>query len=136
MSPTTANTATQPPCIQGLELQETIGDRGTSVVFRAVHRNHQRLVAVKLRCGRVDAATTSPICLQESRLMASLAHQHVVGIHDAGQVDAHNDFVTGPAASRIRGRRVPSSLEPNQAATDQVWVDDVALFVLSPGSKP
>lgn len=99
--------APSPPDIPGLELQEAIGEGGTSVVYRAVHRTLQRTVAVKLMRGAPDGPP-GPDWLRESRLLASLAHPHVVAIHDAGQAGGHSYLVLEYAAGgALRARMTP-----------------------------
>src|SRR5205085_8474113 len=80
---TPAQAAPHPLSIPGLELREKIGEGGASVVYKAVHRNLQRPVAVKVLRATADAAPPSPAWLREPRLMASLAHPHVVAVHAA-----------------------------------------------------
>ncbi|MBA4065409.1 MAG: hypothetical protein C0501_17185 [Isosphaera sp.] len=92
-----------PPRVPGLELLDKIGEGGTGVVYRAVHRNLQREVAVKVL--RADGA---PGWLRESRLTAALAHPNVVGIHDAGATDGNHylvlEYLTGGS---LRTRMAP-----------------------------
>jgi hypothetical protein len=107
MRPTTPSGAHHPPSIPGLDLQEKIGAGGTSVVYRAVHRNLQRTVAVKL-LRTADEGGPGPARLGESRLMASLAHPHVVAIHDAGQADGYTYLVMEHmAGGSLRTRMTP-----------------------------
>jgi serine/threonine protein kinase len=100
--------ARHPASIPGLDLQEKIGDGGASAVYRAIHRNLQRTVAVKLLQSAVDETATIPAWLRESRLMASLAHPHVVAIYDAGQADGHTYLVMEHmAGGSLRTRMIP-----------------------------
>jgi len=110
MSLTTSCAAAPLPSLPGLELQEKIGEGGMSVIYRAVHRNLQRTVAVKLLRATADEATLCPTWLRESRLMASLAHPHVVAIHDAGQVEGCNYLVM----EYMAGGSLRSKMEPGQ----------------------
>lgn len=97
-----------PPNIPGLELQELIGTGGTCTVYRAVHLNLQRTVAVKLLPLPLGEAETGPAWLQESRLMASLAHPHVVAVYDAGRVEGHTYLVMEHmAGGSLRARMTP-----------------------------
>jgi serine/threonine protein kinase len=125
MSGTSWNDTADPPRIPGLELQEKIGEGGASVVYRAVHRNLQRTVAVKVLRAPTDEDGGHPAWLREPQLMASLGHPHVVTIHDAGQVSGHNylvmEYVSGGA---LRSRMRPGSPWPLDEATR--LLDDVA----------
>ncbi len=102
-----------PPSIPGLELQEKLGEGGMSVVYKAVHHNLQRTVAVKVVRAITDDEASVAAWLRESRLMASLDHPHVVKIHDAGQVEGHDYLVIeymagGSLRKRMRpGRPMP-----------------------------
>ncbi|MDB5309729.1 MAG: stkP 5 [Gemmataceae bacterium] len=108
MSNASSNRTASPPCIPGLEIQEKIGEGGMSVVYRAVHLNLQRRVAVKVLRAPVDDGTGAPAWARESRLMAALAHPHVVTIHDAGQVGGHNYLVMEDmAGGSLRARMEP-----------------------------
>ncbi len=92
-----------PPRVPGLELLDKIGEGGTGVVYRAVNRNLDRTVAVKVL--RADGA---PGWLRESRLTAALAHPNVVGIHDAGATDGNHYLVLEfMAGGSLRGRMTP-----------------------------
>lgn len=113
--------ATRPLSIPGLELQEKIGDGGLSVVYRAVHVNLGRTVAVKILRHRDGHGETSPDWLREPRLMAELAHPHVVTIHDAGEVDEHAYLVM----EYMAGGSLRSRIQPGRP-----WTVDEAVPVL------
>jgi hypothetical protein len=105
MSSSTPVASVRPPALPGLEVQEKIGEGGMSVVYRAVHRNLQRTVAVKVLRAPASEAAAQPSWLRESRLMASLAHPNVVGIHDAGEVEGQHYLVMEyMAGGSLRGR--------------------------------
>jgi hypothetical protein len=124
MSDASPHDAAKLPCIPGLELQEKVGEGGMSAVYRAVHLNLQREVAVKLLRTPAEEDVAGPAWLHESRLMASLAHPHVVTIHDAGQVNGHRYLVMeymggGSLRSRMRSGR-PWPLAQAAAVLDRV----------------
>jgi hypothetical protein len=113
MTNAAAQGADGPPHIPGLELREKVGEGGASVVYRAVHLNLQREVAVKVLRGPAEEGAAVPAWLRESRLMASLAHPHVVTIHDAGQVGGHNYLVMEyQAGGSLRARLNPGQRWP------------------------
>jgi hypothetical protein len=113
------------PCISGLELQEKIGEGGMGVVYRAIHLNLQRSVAVKvLRSDAGDCAALPP-WQRESRLMAALAHPNVVTIHDAGQAGGHSYLVLEYlAGGSLRSRMQPG--KPWALADAALVLDRVA----------
>ncbi len=122
MTSTSATPASSPPPVAGLEFQEKIGEGGAGVVYRAVHRTLQRTVAVKVLPGA--SAPTGPGWLSEPRLMAALAHPHVVAVHDAGHAGGHNFLVMeymagGSLRSRMEPGR-PWPLDRAAAVLDQV----------------
>jgi hypothetical protein len=108
MADRSSQPAERPSSIPGLQLEEKIGEGGMGVVYRAVHLNLQRVVAVKVLPTPADEGAAVPAWLRESRLMASLAHPHVVAIHDAGQVEGHNYLVLEyMAGGSLRSRMEP-----------------------------
>lgn len=108
------------PEIPGYRLLEKIGDGGMGAVFRAQDVDRNRQVAVKffhsgpkelqsdLRHGRG----------REPRLLASLAHPHVVAVYDWGQVAGRDylvmEFVPGTTLRALMSPGRP--LPPGQAA--------------------
>jgi hypothetical protein len=102
-------------------MQEKIGEGGMSVVYRAVHRNLQRGVAVKVLRAPAEDGAAGPDWLRESRLTAALAHPHVVTVHDAGQVDGHPYLVM----EYLAGGSLRSRMQPGQP-----WPPDRAAAVL------
>ena len=125
MSDPSLQNAAPPLCIPGLQLQQKIGEGGMSVVYRATHVNLQRGVAVKVLRAVADEGAAVPAWLRESRLMASLAHPHVVTIHDAGRAHGHNYLVMEDmAGGSLRRRMVPG--RPWSLAQAVPVLDDIA----------
>ena len=110
MSDASRQSISKLPCIPGLQLQEKIGEGGMSEVYRAVHLTLQRGVAVKVLRASAEDGAAVPDWLRESRLMASLAHPHVVTIHDAGQVEGRNYLVM----EYLAGGSLRSRMEPGR----------------------
>ena len=78
---------TQPEILAGrYELGEKLGEGGVAEVYRAVDRELQRHVAVKiLRTSMATSETARKRFHREARAMAGLAHPNVVTVHDAGE---------------------------------------------------
>jgi hypothetical protein len=85
--------ASDRPVIPGLDLSELIGEGGMGRVYKAVHHTLNRVVAVKVLRAETTDGARGPSWLNEPRLMAALAHPHIVTIHDAGQAAGHNYLV-------------------------------------------
>ncbi len=89
------------PLIPGYLLLERIGEGGMGTVYRAQQLGLNRIVAVKLLPPLpADRPLLRAGGQSESRLMASLAHPHVVALHDCGQVEGRvylvMEYVEGP----------------------------------------
>jgi serine/threonine protein kinase len=69
----------------GYRIVEQLGRGGTSVVYRAEHVRLGRPAALKLLSPGLGEADFSERFLRESRLAASLDHQGIVPIYDAGE---------------------------------------------------
>ncbi len=107
--PTAYPPATFPP-IPGYQLGERIGEGGMGVVYRAFQQSLERTVAIKWLHAPADGSGASP---REPRLMAALAHPHVVTVHDCGGVEGRPylvmEYVEGPTlrACMEPGRPLP-----------------------------
>lgn len=80
--------------IDGYELVEKIGQGGMGVVYRAIQLSLDREVAIKLlpRTLTLDEESVA-LFKREAKVIASLRHQNVVQIHEAGIVDGQHYFV-------------------------------------------
>ncbi|MGB7213387.1 MAG: serine/threonine-protein kinase [Gemmatimonadales bacterium] len=75
-------------------VEREVGRGGMAVVFRAEDLKHGRPVAIKaFRPPFADPTATSRF-LQEIRVVATLAHPHILALHDSGSVDGVLFFVT------------------------------------------
>lgn len=100
------------------EVLELLGEGGQANVYLARHRTLERRVAVKLMRpgGHVSMARRM---LQEARLIASLRHEHLVEVYDAGLQDGDTpyivmEYIDGKPLSRWALQRtvtVPMALE-------------------------
>lgn len=77
---------------------ERIGRGGGGTVYRAYDSKLRREVAIKLLHvstgpGRAEMDQASQVVMREARSLASLAHPHVVAVHDVGRV-ANGELVS------------------------------------------
>ena len=68
-------------------LLRELGRGGMSVVFLADDLRHGRQVALKVLRPEIAAALGASRFLREIRIAARLAHQHILGLYDSGEVD-------------------------------------------------
>jgi TonB family protein len=69
------------------ELQEAVGRGGMATVYRAIQKNLDRTVALKvIHQNLVHDTEFVSRFLREARLIASLSHPHIVTIYDVGSV--------------------------------------------------
>lgn len=86
------------------EAQEVVGEGGMGVVYRALDRQLQRTVAIKL-LKRLEPEDTARF-LQEARAQAQVEHPNVCPIFEAGEAHGHPylvmQFVDGPTLRDAR----------------------------------
>lgn len=98
--------------IQGYEILEEIGRGGMGVVFKARHRQLDRLVALKMLLeGPFSNPNHARRFLVEAKASARLQHPGIVQIHEVGQHDgrpflAFEYIDGGTLADHIRGRPI------------------------------
>jgi len=100
-----------PKEIPGHDLLEKIGEGGTGEVYRAVQVSLRRTVAIKLLKSFDVNARASAALHQESRLLATLSHPHVVTIYDCGQVNGRDYLVM----EYLAGPTLRTQMQPGQA---------------------
>lgn len=120
----TSHGSITPRSFGNYELLEEIGRGGMGVVFRAKQRDLDRVVALKMILSS-QLATGEEVRRfhAEAKAAGSLRHPHVVGIHEAGQIDGQHyftmDFVSGTSlAELLRSGPLP----PEEAAACLVTV--------------
>jgi serine/threonine protein kinase len=96
--------------IPGYQILERIGAGGMGQVFRATQVSLQRTVAIKLLNPSLQGQSPLLAFHRESRLMASLAHPHVVAIHDCGQTQGQFYLVM----EFVAGRPLREAMEPGR----------------------
>ncbi len=116
-----------------LEILELVGRGGMGVVYKALQKRLDRLVALKILAPKIgqDPAFSERFA-REARAMAMLSHPHVVAVHDFGQTDGLYYFLmefvdgvnlrrlldTGKLASEEALAIVPQICEALQYAHD------------------
>jgi serine/threonine-protein kinase len=94
------------------EVRERLGEGATAVVYRAVDRELQREVALKVSKDAIGmAAVARERFRREARTAAALAHPNLVTVHDAGESDGRlylvMEVVEGrPFSEILRERRL------------------------------
>jgi len=86
------------PLVQALsdryEVERELGAGGMGTVYLARDLRHDRKVALKVFRPEVGAAVGAERFLREIRLVASLAHPHILPLHDSGDAEGHLYYVT------------------------------------------
>lgn len=101
--------STRLPSIDGYDVESVLGSGGMGIVYKARHQKLNRTVALKmLRAGQF--ASSSELCRfsQEFQAIAKLNCQHIVQVHDVGEVDGRPYFTMeyvegGSLAERLNG---------------------------------
>ena len=76
------------------EIQEKVGQGGMGIVYRALDRNLNRPVAVKLLSEDVADENRRRRFQQEAQMASALNHPHILTVFDAGSVDGRQYIVT------------------------------------------
>jgi len=100
--------------IPGYELYEILGRGGMAIVYRALHLNLDREVAIKVMDTALNSDQTfSERFIREARISARLVHPHILQIYDVNSFDTLNyismelleagdlsDLIAGPMPQR------------------------------------
>ncbi|QDU85864.1 Serine/threonine-protein kinase PrkC [Planctomycetes bacterium Pla163] len=134
------------PRIPGYRIDGVIGRGTTGTVYRAVQLAVEREVAVKVLHPELAARPQVVQRLQrEARTMARLAHPHVVGAIDMGQVDGRwwfaMELVDGPSLEQLLRTDGPLSerealrlFAPLCEAVEHLWEDGVVHRDIKPAN--
>jgi eukaryotic-like serine/threonine-protein kinase len=76
------------------EIERELGAGGMGTVYLAHDLRHERDVALKVFRPEVGAAVGAERFLREIRLVASLAHPHILPLHDSGEAGEYLYYVT------------------------------------------
>ena len=101
------------------ELREDIGRGGMGVVFRALDRELDREVAVKVL--HAHAAGAAARLLQEARILGRLEHPGVVPVHDVGTLPDGRVFYV---MKLVRGTRLDHHVAHEGALADRLRIFD------------
>jgi serine/threonine protein kinase len=99
--------------IPGYAIHEKVGEGGMGEVYRATQLSLQRTVAVKLLNPSINGQTPIAAFDRESRLMGSLAHPHVVAVHDCGQTNGRHYLVM----EYVPGASLRAAMKPGKPWT-------------------
>ncbi len=81
------------PTIPGYEIEGVLGSGGMGVVYRARHKQLNRVVALKmLRAGQFATESELTRFARESQAIAELHCPHIVQVHDVGDADGRPFF--------------------------------------------
>lgn len=90
----------EPACRErGLELLNTLGAGGTSVVYRARDTRHGRDVAVKVLHRQLLGTPAAARFAQEVRVASTLQHPRILPVYDAGALSDGRLFMVMPVAA-------------------------------------
>src|SRR5688500_444686 len=97
------------------QLVEKLGQGGMGVVYRAFDTLLQRVVAVKLISGSIEAGSEQrERFFREARAAGQLSHRNIITIHDLGEHEGQPylamEFLTGEDLQHRLARQEPMSL--------------------------
>jgi len=112
------------PHFDKLELLELVGEGGMGAVYKARHKELDRIVAVKVLTVRDEqSATFDERFAREARAMATLTHPHIAAVHDFGKVGGWSflilEYIEGQNLRQVMRSRV---VEPREALR---WVAQI-----------
>src|SRR5262249_44442725 len=110
-----------PVTVPGYQVLELIGAGGMGEVYLARQLSLERTVAIKFLNPLCPAPAAPGARQRESRLMAALAHPHVVAVHDCGRAGDRDYLVM----EYVRGVTLRDRMAPGRP-----WSPAEALAVL------
>jgi tRNA A-37 threonylcarbamoyl transferase component Bud32 len=105
------------PHFDKLELLELVGEGGMGAVYKARHKELDRIVAVKVLTVRDEqSATFDERFAREARAMATLTHPHIAAVYDFGKLGGWSflilEYIEGQNLRQVMRSRV---VEPREA---------------------
>jgi serine/threonine-protein kinase len=110
-SPRLPGAAFQGQNVGRYQILEPVGQGGMGVVYKALHRDLNRVFALKiLKSGDLTTFDTVRRFQREARLAAKLRHPNIVAVHDAGEEQGIHyiamEYIEGePLSARLVARR-------------------------------
>jgi WD40 repeat protein/serine/threonine protein kinase len=104
------------PVVPGYEFLAEIRGGGQGIVYRALQKSTQRVVAVKImRAGPFAGSAGKARFDREVQILGQLKHPSIVTIHDSGQAGGCSYFVMDYIAGRALDEYVQTLRAPEQA---------------------
>ncbi|MDS4019465.1 MAG: serine/threonine-protein kinase [Candidatus Competibacter sp.] len=108
---------TETPQIPGYRIEKIIGKGAMSTVYLAVQESLDRRVALKVLTPKLAADPTfNKRFVKEGRIIAKLAHPHIVTIHDTGSHQDHSYIAMEYLEAGTLRERIKAGLTPEQAS--------------------
>ena len=124
-----------PRSFGGYELLELLGEGGMGVVFKALQRNLNRTVALKmLRSGPLATKEELKRFETEAQAVARLKHQNIVSVHEIGEHGGRHffsmDYIQGRSLADIVDR---TPLPPKRAARYTMFIAEAVHYAHTQG---
>jgi len=112
------------------EILDVLGEGGMGVVYKALDRNLDRVVALKvLKTGAVESPEELRQFEREAKTISSLNHPHIATIHDRGEVDGKHYLVF----EFLSGGTLKAKLAERTAREEPFTIDEVVRYVTEAG---
>lgn len=126
-----------PRQLRDYQLEESLGQGGMGRVFKALHANLKKQVAVKvLLADRIDDPSAVARLRREMEAVGRLDHPNIVRAHDAGEAEGHHflvmEYVDGLDCAELARRMGPLAWQDacelaRQAATGLAYAHQYGL---------
>ena len=112
------------------EILDVLGEGGMGVVYKALDRNLDRVVALKvLKTGAVESPEELQQFEREAKTISSLNHPHIATIHDRGEVDGKHYIVF----EFLAGGTLKAKLTERVAQGKSFAIDEVVRYITEAG---